>query len=59
MINAPCKDCENRHVGCHSTCEAYIEAKRQHNITKEQEDKRRRLENLLNKPYRVRYKSKY
>lgn len=23
MINAPCKDCSNRIVGCHSTCEAY------------------------------------
>ena len=22
--NPPCKDCEKRHVGCHSSCEDYI-----------------------------------
>lgn len=22
-MNAPCKDCPCRHVGCHSTCEKY------------------------------------
>ena len=25
---SPCKDCEERHVGCHSECEKYIEFKR-------------------------------
>lgn len=24
MTKAPCKDCPNRQVGCHSTCEKYI-----------------------------------
>lgn len=23
MKKAPCKECENRHVGCHGECEAY------------------------------------
>ena len=23
----PCKDCGDRHVGCHSSCKKYIEAK--------------------------------
>jgi len=23
MDNAPCKDCEKRHVGCHSDCNNY------------------------------------
>ena len=23
MITAPCKDCADRHVGCHSSCEKY------------------------------------
>lgn len=27
MIQAPCKDCEERQVGCHSTCEKYAEYK--------------------------------
>ena len=25
MKVAPCKDCEARHMGCHSTCEGYQE----------------------------------
>lgn len=24
MNKAPCKDCPNREVGCHSTCDKYI-----------------------------------
>lgn len=23
MLQPPCKDCEKRHVGCHSSCEDY------------------------------------
>ena len=23
MLKSPCKDCELRHVGCHSSCEKY------------------------------------
>lgn len=23
MIKAPCKECTERHVGCHATCEGY------------------------------------
>ena len=25
ILNAPCKDCKDRHVGCHSECEKYKE----------------------------------
>lgn len=24
-LQAPCKDCEGRHVGCHSECRLYID----------------------------------
>ena len=24
MITCPCKDCTDREIGCHSTCEKYI-----------------------------------
>lgn len=24
-IKAPCKDCQNRQVGCHSKCQGYLE----------------------------------
>ena len=27
---APCKGCEDRHVGCHSTCERYIKSREEH-----------------------------
>lgn len=25
MLNAPCKDCADRSLGCHDTCERYID----------------------------------
>ena len=27
-VNAPCKDCESRFLGCHSTCERYNDFKK-------------------------------
>ena len=29
-IQAPCKDCQDRHVNCHSTCERYKEYRSKH-----------------------------
>ena len=32
---APCKNCEDRHLGCHSTCQLYVDfevANRKYNI---------------------------
>ena len=34
MILAPCKDCENREIGCHSRCVAYIKYKSELNDAK-------------------------
>lgn len=34
MIQAPCKGCEERQVGCHSTCEKYAEYKKKKNESK-------------------------
>ena len=31
MKKAPCKDCERRHLGCHSECPEYIEFSRERN----------------------------
>lgn len=28
QTTAPCKDCEDRQIGCHSICEKYIQYKR-------------------------------
>lgn len=32
-----CKNCEDRTVGCHSTCERYIKAKAEHDAIREAE----------------------
>ena len=31
MVTAPCKDCKERVLGCHSICEMYITYKKKHN----------------------------
>jgi hypothetical protein len=28
-MKAPCKDCPNRKVGCHSTCEKYLDYRKE------------------------------
>lgn len=33
--NTPCKDCENRHEGCHSDCAAYLSYKATREAKKE------------------------
>lgn len=35
-MNAPCKDCPDRHPGCHSTCKAYIQFDRENAKLREQ-----------------------
>lgn len=29
---SPCKGCEKREVGCHSSCKAYLDAKEEHKV---------------------------
>lgn len=31
-LNAPCRNCDNRHPACHDSCKAYIQAKKQRNV---------------------------
>lgn len=44
MIEAPCLDCVDRHVGCHSTCDKYIQFKKDLNAMKQCADVIRRKE---------------
>ena len=30
LRNSPCRDCKERHIGCHAECEKYITAKAEH-----------------------------
>lgn len=34
MTKAPCKDCKDRHLGCHDTCEKYLEFKHENETYK-------------------------
>lgn len=43
-----CKDCKDRHVGCHSTCEKYINAKKEYDELQEKIKKSKYRENDLN-----------
>lgn len=44
MASAPCKDCQDRFSGCHSSCEKYLEFKKKDQEEKEaiREEKSRR-----------------
>lgn len=35
-----CKNCKDRHVGCHSKCERYLKEKEEHDKNKKAEAKR-------------------
>ena len=43
-----CKDCKDRYVGCHSTCEKYINAKKEYDELQEKIKKSKYRENDLN-----------
>lgn len=36
MITAPCRDCTDRHMNCHSECNKYKEWKQELDVVKEQ-----------------------
>lgn len=46
MIVAPCKDCKDRVLGCHSKCEKYIAFKM--DSEKEKQERRICIENYYN-----------
>ena len=48
MGNAPCKNCNFRHLGCHSDCAKYIEWKQILEVKKQQE-RNYAMEDYLNK----------
>lgn len=37
MVSAPCKDCKDREVGCHSKCNRYLKFKEELKVIKEKE----------------------
>ena len=48
MIITPCKDCMERYIGCHSSCEKYIEWRKEFDEQKKEILKVRIVENEAN-----------
>lgn len=43
-MKAPCKDCTDRHYKCHSTCENYIQFKKESDRIRDKRGETRELE---------------
>ena len=44
----PCKDCTERHAGCHATCEKYAETKKVYLELKDKVNKERYKDSVVN-----------
>ena len=53
-----CKDCKDRHIGCHSTCEAYQNEKQIFENFRDREHQRKKIENDLRNDYYRRIRKK-
>ena len=40
-VNPPCKDCPDRHIKCHASCERYLEYKKKNNEERQKDYKER------------------
>ncbi len=52
MFHSPCKNCPDRHLGCHSECEKYIAYDILNNIRREAEHRKKHTEDDLFKTSR-------
>lgn len=55
-MNAPCKDCQDRHAICHDSCERYIKFRREREKIRAEKE-RERIRSKKYKalvPYRIR-----
>ena len=53
-VGRHCRDCEERHVGCHGTCERYQQAKEEHETYTKRIQRYKESESIL---YRHKVKS--
>lgn len=54
IIDAPCRGCSDRTIGCHSTCKRYFEYRKRVDEIREAERRRRREEELNGGHYKRR-----
>lgn len=47
MILSPCKDCRNRVLGCHSSCEAYTEFRATHEKYKRKQQEQNEISQVI------------
>ena len=45
MVIKCCKDCNDRVLGCHSTCKTYLDAKAEFEKAKEERRRQRKIDN--------------
>lgn len=55
-MKAPCKDCPDRQVGCHSTCEKYIEFKKEADEQRQERIARSEINQFVRESNERRYK---
>lgn len=55
-LTYPCKDCQNRHPGCHSECEDYISVRTEHNRRISENNRRREVDDAIRDMEFHRYK---
>lgn len=46
-IPSPCKDCEDRDIKCHSTCEKFLEYRKKHEAEKTRQFKERAIDSVI------------
>ena len=56
MLKSPCKNCEDRVVGCHANCKSYIDWAKEHNEAKEKDRKEKIVDFAIRKVRRKRWK---
>ena len=58
-MSTPCKDCQDRVLGCHSTCEKYIEFSKNNNKLYEERLIEQRLKSFVFDNVNKKYKEKH
>ena len=47
FVDAPCKDCADRHTGCHDKCKLYSEYKEKLNLYNKKVAEEQRLDHVI------------
>lgn len=59
MFTFTCKDCENRHIGCHSTCEKYNRERDENEKIKKKIEEEKKYFKYKTETVNKKYKNKW